>query len=513
MKIPLVILILSLVIISGCGVFQGRYINETDENQTEDQYHLECYDGYCLRVGGAGEDQCSTDIDCTVETHLECIDRKCVEVAGPGTNECTTDSGCRSGGSGGGGGDDPEDPPEEDPKETILTNFGIYPTLSSTEGMIYSANITKELGLNISTTSESWEFRQANATAPLVWNARDRIMNEYAAEANTSIFLRITPWGIDSNGDPNWYCNTTTAHEWSCVILPEYEDEFQIYLDELTQRYTGQMRKIQFGNEWTGSHFVGDEYDYVKYANWLYNYTKKNSPNTTVVLGSITSNPMKYYTHCVLDESDPNYLDHIYFKGGNVPEENITQWCDGFANSFAKFQYALENAQYEMVDIHLYDNPDDWDEYINALRTLTDKPILSTEFGGPSPHIPEKTNETYQAEELRKYINKILELELVEAHFFQLLEAPSAYHNNSGLTKVVSQTPLAAEKKPTFYVYQNRYNTSWNYEGPQLSPLFFSPDKSTVGRSTIISMIIGFIGVLIIIIYLLSIIYNKKFIE
>ena len=339
-------------------------------------------------------------------------------------------------------------------------------------------------------------------------------MNEYAEGANTSIFLRITPWGLDEFGNPNWYCNTTTAHEWSCVILPEYEDEFRTYLDELTRRYAGKMPKIQFGNEWTGSHFVGDEYEYVKYANWLYNFTKNNSPDTIVVLGSITSNPMVYMTHCILNETNPNYLDHIYFKGGNIPEENLTQWCDGFEPSFAKFQYGLENAKYDMVDIHLYDDPENWDEYVGALRMLTDKPILSTEFGGPSPHILERTNETYQAEELRKYINKIIEIELVEAHFFQLVEAPGAYHSKSGLTKVTQTVPsIIVEKKPTFYVYQNRYNSTWEYTGPQLSPILFSADRETVARSMIMSFIIGSIGVLIIIIYLLSIIFNRKFIE
>jgi hypothetical protein len=43
--------------------------------------------------------------------------------------------------------------------------------------------------------------------------------------------------------------------------------------------------------------------------------------------------------------------------------------------------------------------------------------------------------------------------------------------------------------------------------------ILYSPDKSDIGQSAVLSLVIGLIGALLVIIYLLSIIYNYKFRE
>jgi len=501
MKKSLLILILSLIIISGCNIWEGRHIDLPENNTPEVQTHSECINEYCMEVRGEGVNQCSTDLDCKIETHLDCVNKLCVEVAGPGQDKCTFDSNCRSSGGGGGSGGDDNPPPEE---PVVVTSFGIYPQSSSNLAINISATKIKDLQIKYTSDFEDWHWRQPTNESNYLWNGRDRMMYDFTEASGASIYLRITPWGLDSNGDVNWYCDPTKVDDYSCVFLPEYEDDFRDYVTALVQRYPD-MPKIQFGNEWTGAGFIGDEYDYVKYANWVYDIAKNNSPDMPVVLGSITSLPMKYVAHCLLDESDPNYLDHFYYKGYNIPEENLTQACNGFAHGFVKFQYALENAKYDMVDIHLYDDPENWDEYVNILRSMTDKPVIVSEFGGPSPHIPETLNETFQAEELRKYMDKILEMNILEAHYFQLVETPATYHSKSGLIKATSLNPLIVVEKPTYNVFKEYTN------GAQLSPqILYSPERASVAAPALLSLIIGFIGVLVIIIYLLSIILNRK---
>lgn len=340
------------------------------------------------------------------------------------------------------------------------TDFGIFPMTKTTQALTYSAERIIDLNLKRVTKFEMWNVRQATRDSSYKWGGMDNVMVDFLDATDAKMFLRITPWGLNSDGSVAWYCDTTQADkvpdEFSCVIKPEYTDDFKAYLDAITKRYSDRLTEIAFGNEWTGSHFVGDEYDYVEYANWLYEITKANSPDTTVVLGAITSNPMKYAASCKLSASDPNYLEKVYFKGQYLDDEEKQQFCQAMEGPYNKLIYALNNAKYDAVDIHLYDDYDNWDEYVNILRTLTDKPLYVSEFGGPSPNDPKRADLEYQASELRHYLDTILGLQIPKAYYFQLIET-GAYHANSALIYLDENSEPVL--KPTYEVFKNRYNT------------------------------------------------------
>lgn len=93
-------------------------------------------------------------------------------------------------------------------------------------------------------------------------------------------------------------------------------------------------------------------------------------------------------------------------------------------------EYVLQHANYDILDIHLYDDPENWPSYVSVLPK--DKPILVSEFGGPNSEF-ENTSSSYQAKRMPDYIDAIEQLPIIEAYYFKLVESDESYHQDSGL--------------------------------------------------------------------------------
>ena len=90
----------------------------------------------------------------------------------------------------------------------------------------------------------------------------------------------------------------------------------------------------------------------------------------------------------------------------------------------------LSNTDFEMLDIHLYDDYQDWESHLLALRTAgenagagSDLPVIVSEFGGPYPKdlyglfgIPVWN---LLAERLISYVHTLDSLDVEEVYFFQ----------------------------------------------------------------------------------------------
>ena len=116
-----------------------------------------------------------------------------------------------------------------------------------------------------------------------------------------------------------------------------------------------------------------------------------------------------------------------------------------------KVQYVFNNAKYDELDIHLYDDPQNWQDYIDLLPK--GKNILVSEFGGPSS-LFEATNEDYQAKRISVYLSAIEALPIKEAYYFKLLDSSYSYHKHSGL---FSEN---FKKKKSYYVFARCTNGS-----------------------------------------------------
>ncbi|MCD4759288.1 hypothetical protein K8R33_00185 [archaeon] len=497
-------LLLSLMIIliittSGCLRAKERYINQTTIT------HLVCEGSNCIEEEGEGLDQCSSNLDCFTPSHFECINSSCVLVEGEGTDKCTTNASCTFTRevSGGGSSSSKDNPPQADP-EPPITEFALNAPVSSAEAMTFTLEIFQDLNVNRIRMWENWMYREPEINNEN-WGPLDERINFFHSE-NIKIILTLKPVGITSSGDPVWYCNTSMINENSCVFLPEYEQDFKDYLDNITTRYAGKIDKIQFANEWGSDyHFIGTAEDYVKYNNWLYDITKQNSPSTIVSLGPITRAVPNYVAICKLSIMGSG---DVYFENGTLfTPEQIAESClnptDRMLQSYQKVKYVFENADYDMVDVHLYDNPEYWDEYLEATNYLLDgagksgAPIIVTEFGGPTQEDLryDATNETFQAEELVRYMNKIIELQISEAYFHTLIQSNQIWiaHPLSGLMKILEDETIV--EKPTYDVFKS-------YTIPTTSP-----EKPINIKSIIIYIILGTI---ILIVYFMSSNFKKK---
>jgi hypothetical protein len=329
------------------------------------------------------------------------------------------------------------------------TNFGLTINLRTNEELRYSMSIMDDLGVNRTRFFEDWSNREPSLGQEK-WSGLDMRINGLNSD-NKSLVLTIKPIGI-KNDVINWYCQEDQANINSCVFKPEYEDDFRIYIEKIIKRYPGKIDKIQFSNEWDSTyHFVGTAQDYVKYANILYSTIKKNSPDTTVSLGSITKWPLIYIAGCQLD-----LIDEFYTPEGVLmsPTEKEA-WCNApeRAEKNQRVEYVFANAKYDMVDVHLYDDPENWTQYMQALQTLIDKkdtPIISTEFGGPREQdlrFGDPYDEGIQADRLQLYLDKLVELPISEAYYFRMIEGegPGIGHPLTGLMKMEGD-PYPAQK-------------------------------------------------------------------
>ena len=178
-----------------------------------------------------------------------------------------------------------------------------------------------------------------------------------------------------------------------------------------------------------------------------------------MALGGITKWPLVYLAGCQLGLIDEFYTE----EGELVSPSQKEAWCNSaeVIERNQRVKYVFINAKYDMVDIHLYDDPENWAAYVEALQSnlnLEDKPIILTEFGGPreqDPRFGDPYDEEVQATQLQKYIDKLKELPVSEAYYFRLIEGDGIGigHPLTGLMKLIDGTPV---KKPNYDVFKNR---------------------------------------------------------
>ena len=209
--------------------------------------------------------------------------------------------------------------------------------------------------------------------------------------------------------------------------------DFTNYIQLLLQRYSNKISKIQFGNEWD-TQYEDSMDEFVSLNNILWDLTKEISPNTKVVLGGITRAVPIIEIYCenglTLDFSD------MEFSNGLSVEKLFDKINQNLCGSDIKQNvlYVLQNAKYDILDIHLYDDVSNWNDYVNVISEIIPDSIqiIVSEFGGPSSEF-ENIDQQYQAKRLEKYLNVISNLNIDEAYFFKLVDSEDAYHKNSGL--------------------------------------------------------------------------------
>lgn len=267
--------------------------------------------------------------------------------------------------------------------------------------------------------AENWALREP-IKGNYNWGPLDERIN-WANENNYKILLTI-----QSNG-PDWACSRLKNKQ-SCIF--NNNNDFKIYIDSLLQRYSGKISKIQFGNEWQSDYwYVGDANDYIDVNNILYDSVKNYSPSTQVVLGGFSAISLRFLAGC--NGINTSFYDD---EGNFIDSSNIKTKCSSpvIAKALNKIDLVLKNAKYDLLDLHFYDDVEQWDKYFEYFSNNL-KPIIVSEFGGPNMKY-EPYSEAYQEERLYQYINKLDNLKIKEAYYFKLVEGTdNPAHVTSGL--------------------------------------------------------------------------------
>ncbi len=303
----------------------------------------------------------------------------------------------------------------------IDVNLGIsFPPVADEEQRDFTEPILKELNVNIIRFGENWSFREPEE-GNFNWSSLDERI-EWAERNEIDVLLTI-----QSNG-PDWACSSLQNTN-SCV----YNDNetFKNYIEQLLQRYSNRIAKIQFGNEWQSDFwYIGSAQDFVTANNIVYDAIQEFSPQTTFVLGGFTTISLRFLAGC------NGLIDEFYDDEGNLFDREFLDSNCGIpevVEIIDRINYVLQNASYDLADMHLYDDAENWNIYYENFKTMVDKPIIITEFGGPNVNL-EPATEEYQRERFEEYVKAIDNLGIEEAYFFKLIEGSgNPAHSESGL--------------------------------------------------------------------------------
>lgn len=239
---------------------------------------------------------------------------------------------------------------------------------------------------------------------------------------------------------------TLETHDWPAWLPkgdPEHDDprtlsEFREYVHALLESYGSLISRIQVGNEWNweiDDYFGGSEEAYGAYANILAREVRSYRGTTgkdgpTIVLGSFSARSALAY--------DRGLVSEVRVEGRSVYRNQVRKYAalPTEERASARVRAVLSAADFEMLDVHFYDDYPDWALHLRAfldsvreIRGPAPVPVLVSEFGGPYPVelYPEFGPPAPELLALRlpEYVRTLESIGIVEGYFFRLRQGDS----------------------------------------------------------------------------------------
>ena len=310
----------------------------------------------------------------------------------------------------------------------------------------FGAFHAKELGVDHVRWSDDWKFREPKKGKGYNWGPTSNRLKEYVTSKQIKVLMTF-----EANG-PSHRCARKKKH--SCV----YKNNLDLkkYTKDYLNQFKGLLYKVQFGNEMLSpSLYLGTPQEYVSAQRLFAKAVKETAPSLPVVLGGLSAGTIRRYAACVKNITFP-----LIGSKGRVYDtrEKLDKFCSKkwVQKENAGVQFILKNAIYDEVDLHLYDDYENWPLLYESFRSEVpeSKAIIISEFGGPNSRWDSKmgkdsSDEAYQAEMLKKYIKTIRNIG-VEAYFFKLGE------NNDGSPHQYSGLMDRERKKLSYYIFKER---------------------------------------------------------
>lgn len=312
----------------------------------------------------------------------------------------------------------------------------------------FTLETMKDLKLQHLRFTEDWKQRETSVNG-FDWTSLDARM-----EALKGFKVMLT---IQSNG-PEWRCSQSV--ERGCVI--EDLNAFESYLGQLLQRYPEAIERIQFGNEMLNpTFFPGQPSAYLLAQQRFAQVVRRLRPELPLVLGGFSAGALRRFAFC---EGQQDLV--LYENGRKVEPGARDSFCLRREVQDENFglQQILQNADYDQVDLHLYDDPEYWplmyqsvQEELERIAEHKDREVpavIVSEFGGPALPL-EPDDEAYQARRLGDYMDTLQRLPgLQAAYFFKLF--PDSIANTPHRSSTLFRVGLPPQRKAAYEVFRKR---------------------------------------------------------
>jgi hypothetical protein len=301
--------------------------------------------------------------------------------------------------------------------------FGIsHPPLKGTVGsdgvdaLEFSSSALARFNVKWISTTEFWTWRQPTRNT-FAWKIFDEKV-AFAKKHSLQIFLVIA-------GDaPSWACSPAAPRDGEYCPLHDTESKnaFLAFVEELLRRSNGSLGAVAFGNEWDRGSWIGfPAEEFIERSNAVFDAAKRIAPQVKVVAGSLSVGYLQWEAACA--GLIPKVVDMETYSGSEV-----TEYCaQKFPARNKKVQQVLRHLKSDAIDLHLYDDPENWTMYVERIsRTWQGRSLWISEFGGPN-QIAEPYSEAQHALKIANYVRAIRTLPASLALHFKLLEDGENY--------------------------------------------------------------------------------------
>ena len=308
-----------------------------------------------------------------------------------------------------------------------------FPSVQTAAALAVTLDSLDDLNIRNTRIGESWKNRETS-DGVFNWEPLETRLDAFSA-AGVKVLL-----SIESHEWPSWL-DTSGSHAETATL-----NQFRSYVHELLRLYGQKIYYIQFGNEWNweiDDFFNGDEAAFIAYSNILNEEvtayrTQGGFSGPLHVLGSFSGgNALAFdqglITGIVIGDTEV-YRERTQTYASLPETERMT----------VRTLNILQNTDFELIDIHLYDNSQDWDKCITAYNQALfdsgkpDMPLIVSEFGGPWAvdlyTVFGKPSPDILAQRLVEYVHTLDALPVETAYFFKLnKDLAGVYHNYSYL--------------------------------------------------------------------------------
>lgn len=271
-------------------------------------------------------------------------------------------------------------------------------------------HLTK-LGIKDIRLGQDWSLRQPELDVYNFEPLRQRL--DFYSDNGIDVLMTL-----DIKNFPTWTEQLTDEE------MLEY---FDIYTGLLLEEFGEQIAYIQVGNEWDweiDTYLDGKEALYISMHEILYKNVNdlEEDFQPKVAIGSISIGGLMSIAY------DQSLIRNVFYQRGPLfSEEELIQMEDEILSKADRIRCILGAVQFEVADLHLYDDYWNWSLYLQAYEGLLPeqtRPItyIASEFGGPHPEM-EVHEDRYRALQLYHYVKTLDGLGFDKAYYYKLHES------------------------------------------------------------------------------------------